>query len=142
MRYLHLHSLSSKVYYTFFFYKTYTLIHIHLGPLGAVKNVTGNRTHGLHLEWERPFSLDLTNVDPDIVYCVDVYKAACGQSPKYRLKSDCLVTESTYAYDDIRSRTLSSDLLEFVITPISNVNESLNGTKVTVKGKQRSSKAY
>ena len=34
------------------------------------------------ISWEPPFSLDLTNTDPNIIYCVEVYNITCGETDR------------------------------------------------------------
>ena len=45
-------------------------------------------------EWKPPFSLDLTDIDPDILYCVDIFNTTCGTVK--HLSSDCDVNETQY----------------------------------------------
>ena len=94
-----------------------------LGPLDAVTSLTKvNST----ISWEPPFSLDLTNVEPDIVYCVDVYNITCGG--RDLVSSDCSVTDTNYT-------SLSDDYLyEYIVTPRSNVEGVENGTSQPFKG--------
>ena len=72
------------------------------------------------LSWTAPFSLDLTNVDPDIAYCVDIYNITCGR--RDLIVSDCNVTEPSYTFD-------ASDgyIYEYIVTPRSNVEGARNG---------------
>ena len=77
--------------------------------------------------WEPPFSLNLTNIHPDITYCVDVYNVSCAG--RQHLISDCGLTEPTYHYSHQRA-----DLFEFVIVPRSNVANPRNGTPQTLRG--------
>ena len=75
------------------------------------------------LSWTEPFSLDLTNVEPDIVYCVDVYNITCGG--RELLISDCDVTETSYTCDVIAP---DGYIYEYIVTPRSNVEGAVNGT--------------
>ena len=75
------------------------------------------------LSWKAPFSLDLTNVEPDIVYCVDVYNITCGG--RELLISDCNVTETSYTSDVIAP---DGYIYEYIVTPRSNVEGAINGT--------------
>ena len=59
------------------------IIHIHslsqnpTGPLSAVRNldITSYRHNGIMIiSWLPPFSLNLTDVEPDVIYCVNVSK--------------------------------------------------------------------
>ena len=83
------------------------------------------------LSWDAPFSLDLTNVDPDIVYCVEVYNITCGR--RDLIISDCNVTEPSYTSDDIAP---DGYIYEYTVTPRSNVEGASNGTSRTVTGIQ------
>jgi hypothetical protein len=72
--------------------------------------------------------LDLTGVDPDIVYCVEVYNITCGR--RDLIISDCNVTEPSYTSDDI----MAGYIYEYTVTPRSNVEEASNGISVTIGG--------
>ena len=77
--------------------------------------------------WEAPFSLNLTNADPDIVYCVEVYNITCGRS---LLISECDVMETSYTNDTL----LPGYIYEYTVTPRSNVEGASNGASITVTG--------
>ena len=78
--------------------------------------------------WEAPFSLDLTNVEPNIVYCVELYNNTCGG--RELLISDCDVMETSYTSDVLQS----GYIYEYIVTPKSNVEGAQNGTSKTVTG--------
>ena len=111
------------------------------GPLQRVTNIVRNINI---VTWKPPFSLDLTGVDPDIVYCVEVYNITCGR--RDLIISDCNVTESSYTLalypegpgyeasytsDDISPHGY---IYEYTVTPRSNVEGASNGTSLTVIG--------
>ena len=77
--------------------------------------------------WEAPFSLNLTNVEPDIVYCVEVYNITCGG--RELLISDCDVMETSYT-----STLQPGYIYEYTVTPRSNVEGAQNGTSKNVTG--------
>ena len=82
--------------------------------------------------WEPPFSLDLTGVDPDIVYCIDVYNVTCGR--RELIISDCNVTEPSYTSDNIAPYEY---IYEYIVTPRSNVPGARNGTpSQSLRGKK------
>ena len=93
------------------------------GPLESIK---GLRLENTTLRWEAPYSLDLSNTELDIVYCVDVYNVSC--SKKNLLTSDCNVTETNYTFDVTDPHAYQ---YEFTITPRSNVRGAVNGTPRT-----------
>ena len=78
---------------------------------------------GSTLSWDPPFSLDLTGVDPDIVYSVEVYNITCGG--RELVISDCNVTENSYTSDVIAP---NGYIYEYIVTPRSNVQGAHNGT--------------
>ena len=80
------------------------------------------RKEGSTLSWDPPFSLDLTNVDPDIAYCVEVYNITCGR--RELVFSDCNVTKNSYTSDVIAP---DGYIYEYIITPRSNVQGAMNG---------------
>ena len=79
------------------------------------------------LSWEAPFSLDLTGVDPDIVYFVEVINITCGRSP---LISECDIAEPSYTSNDI----MDGYIYEYAVTPKSNMSGAENGTTTKVTG--------
>ena len=91
-----------------------------VGPLQSVNNLVRRNES---IVWEAPFSLNLTNVEPDIAYCVDVYNITCGG--RELLISDCDVTETSYTSDVIAP---DGYIYEYIVTPRSNVEGASNGT--------------
>ena len=79
------------------------------------------------LYWKAPFSLNLTAVDPDIIYCVEVYNITCERS---FLIGECDVMETSYTNDVL----LPGYIYEYTVTPRSNVEGASNGTSLTVTG--------
>ena len=88
-----------------------------------------NRTSSL-ITWEPPFSLDLTGIDPNIVYCVDVYNITCGVNDL--VVDDCNVTEPRYE-DNVLQQ---GHIYRINITPRSNGQNGQNGTSNTKEGIQ------
>lgn len=100
---------------------------MYIDPLDPVGDLWENKTTST-LSWTPPPSLDLTNADPDIAYCVDVYNITCGK--RDHICSGCNLTEPSY------TRRVTGDglIYEHVITPRSNVPEASNGTSQSLKG--------
>ena len=84
--------------------------------------------HSSHITWESPFSLNLTNIDPDIVYCVEVYNITCGE--RIFLLHDCNITETQFNINEIIHHMY---VYEITVTPRSNVVGALNGTPLVVE---------
>ena len=75
----------------------------------------------IHLNWKAPFSLNLSAVHPDIVYCLDIFKVS---DLEHHLVSDCSVLDTHYNFVSPDPRAL----LQFRVTPKSNVEGATNGT--------------
>ena len=90
---------------------------------GLLTSVTEVHRSSSTLTWIPPPSLDLTGVDPDIVYCVEVYNITCRR--RDLIISDCNVTEPSYTSDDIAPDVY---IYEYIVTPRSNVEGATNGT--------------
>ena len=78
--------------------------------------------------WESPFSLNLTNVDPIVVYCVEVVNITCGVEDL--VVGDCDVTESRY----MDNRLQQGQIYRIMVTPRSNGENAQNGTSKTLQG--------
>ena len=88
--------------------------------------------NGSTISWEPPFSLNLSHINPNIIYCVDVYKfTQCINLTSDPLVSDCNVAHPHYTYTQ---QDGSDDLLQFIVTPRSNVDNAVNGISATRKG--------
>ena len=85
------------------------------------------------ITWVPPHSLDLTNVDPDIVYCVEVHNITCGKTDL--LINDCDMTEVHYVDNNLDQ----GHIYRVTITPRSNVEGTRNGTDLTKDGNYDSS---
>ena len=99
-----------------------------VGHLDAVSDLCVHRNSSI-ITWEPPFSLDITGVDPDVVFCVEVYNITCER--RDLIISDCNVTEPSYTSDDIAP---NGYIYEYTVTPRSNVEGASNGTAETEAG--------
>ena len=102
------------------------LYYTNIGPLNKVSNIM--RTLST-ISWIPPFSLDLTNIEPDIISCVEVYNITCRRGSL--LVSDCSVTESHLVDESLQSGHIYS----ITITPRSNVETASNGTSLIKRGR-------
>ena len=78
------------------------------------------------LNWTPPFSLDITGVDPDHWYCVEVYYISQGRAP---LSTNCSVYESQFYFT--APNHSPCDLFEFTVFAVNQVG---NGSVVSVNG--------
>ena len=100
-------------------------IDIHLGPLSIVAEIERNSST---ITWVAPFSLNLTGVDPDIVYCVEVYNITCGVDDL--VVGDCNVTEPRF----VDNRLQQGYIYRITITSRSNGQDAQNGTNTIKQG--------
>ena len=103
---------------------------IHSGPLQSPTNPTiiADVSDEFRVTWEAPFSLDLTNVDPDVVYCVHLINITCGV--RTTLFDNCSILETElnfFGYSQHQS-------YELLITPRSNVEKAIDGTSLSIQG--------
>ena len=99
------------------------------GPLSAVTGFRRLPSNQVLFSWTPPPTLDLTDVDPDIIYGIEVYNITCGShdllSHNYNL--------ATSFYGDA---LLDPDYVyKVVIIPRSNVHGAKNGTRLVEYGK-------
>ena len=96
-----------------------------IGELAAVGNLIRISTT---ITWDAPFSLNVTDIDPDIIYCAEVYNITCRR--RDLIISDCNVTEPSYTSDAL----YEGFLYNITVTPRSNVHNTLNGISSTFTG--------
>ena len=92
--------------------------------------VTGIARSASTITWKAPFSLNLTGVHPNVVYCVEVYNITCGINNL--VIGDCNVTKPFYEDD----RLQEVNIYQITITPRSNGGNAQNGTNKTKEGMQ------
>ena len=77
----------------------------------------------ISLTWTAPFTLDISNVDPDITYCVDVVNSTSSSI----VLSECRITVTGFNFSIPLGRVC--DNYTFTVTPVNVVG---NGTAVTL----------
>ena len=99
----------------------------HIYSAGLPGAVTSLKSESLgpviHLTWDAPFSLDITGVDPDIWYRVDITVTNTSLN-NYSISTLVYVPEFNFTMDDYNG-TNTSVLYQFRVTP---VNGAGNGT--------------
>ena len=99
---------------------------------GKIKNASCQRDYplgSLTTLWDSLPTLDLTDVDPDIVYYVKLFKITCGQNVSISHK----VVAENYASEE------NLDLMQTykaIIAVRNNVPAARNGPSVEIRGKQ------
>ena len=96
------------------------------GPLESVSNlrvVNEASYDSISIAWEAPFSLNLTNAEPDVLYYVDVYNITGGG--KVIVES---VNIADQYYNFSHANLSLSQEFNFTVTPVSNVPGAVNGT--------------
>ena len=124
------------IFYLIFVYTSVTLCPLFvLGPLRAISGVFRDNlaNHvGVSYFWEPPSTLDLTGVEPDIVYCAEVYNITCGE--ENLISSDCEIMNPIYPAS-VGDGLDPSYVYEITVTPRSNIPGAANGSVFTKRGK-------
>ena len=82
------------------------------------------------IKWIPPFSLNITGVEPDILYNIEIFNITCGRRDPILHKGD--VAKTSYFN---RSLLQKADLYEIIIIPRSNVMGSSNGPSTKIRGR-------
>ena len=99
-----------------------------VGQLNSVTNIA--RAPPENITWNPPFTINLSNADPDIVYCVEVHSITCQGKDFYFSEVDCGVTKPFY----VNYGLLQGWSYSISITPRSNVEGAQNGSTETKIG--------
>ena len=95
------------------------------GPLESVLNlrfVNEASCDSISIAWEAPFSLNLTNAEPDVLYYVDVYNITEGEEI---MVESVNIAEEYYNFSHA-NLSLRQEF-NFTVTPVSNVPGAVNG---------------
>ena len=89
-----------------------------VGILSAISllSITASNST-LSLTWEPPFTLDITGVDPDITYCVNVIVSTSSAA----LHSLCDITMTEFSYPLPQDAVCHSYVYVLTITPVTVV---------------------
>ena len=82
------------------------------------------------ISWNPSKSANLSNVEPDIAYCLDVYNATCGSTDL--LINRCDLTEPRFVYSD--GDLDPNKKYTTTVIPRSNVEGASNGSATTKEG--------
>ena len=98
-----------------------------VGLLDAVNNLT-NQSLGqvIHLTWDAPFSLDISGVDPDIWYRVDITVSNIPLGTYHNIT----IPEFNFTMDG-HNRTNTSVIYQFRVTPINGAGNGTTSDPVT-----------
>ena len=83
----------------------------------------------IRLTWDAPFSLDITGVDPDIWYRVDITATNISLN-NYSISKLVYVPEFNFTMDDYNG-THTSVLYQFRMTPINGAGNGTTSDPVT-----------
>ena len=90
-----------------------------LEAVGNLKNESLDRV--VHLTWDAPFSLDITGVDPDIWYRIDV----TVDNVTFNRYDDINITEFNFTMGN------TSVIYEFQVTPVNGAGNGTASASVT-----------
>lgn len=105
--------------------------------LGPVHNLTRDSTEldVAIYTWESPFTLNVSNADPDIIYCVQIFPISCFgfmHDEAMSLINDCSITDTNYT---LPTHLNQGNLYQIEVLPRTNLDVTMNGTqKATYQG--------
>lgn len=101
------------------------------GPLNPASNISYSYSNAvtIMITWKPPPSLNLTDVEPNIAYCIEVYNVSDKHSDY--LHGNCSILEPRYAFTFKEAHP--SGRIRIVVIPRSNVEGSSNGTSSKIE---------
>lgn len=99
--------------------------------MSNISRIPGNDNHIQYI-WQSPFSLNITDVEPDIVYCVSITPVFCSDSMMSDLIHEihtCNVTDANYT---ITNQVNNDQLYRIEVIPRTNLEGGLNGSNIEV----------
>ena len=103
-----------------------------LDKISVATDITNHTTRLFHIFWTSVFSLNLTNIDPDVVYSVTIAARYCTDI-QIIVSSD--VFYSPYFFSLNNSDPLDAVPRLITVSPRSNAEGVINGTSVAYEGK-------
>ena len=99
---------------------------VHIGLLSAVGDLSATALDStISLTWNPPFTLDITAIDPDITYRVDVINSTSSQV----IHSQGGITITQYNYTtSLSPERRACDIFKFTITPVNRVGNGDNSS--------------
>ena len=104
-----------------------------IGLLNEVKDVNVSiNCSSITLTWQPPFSLDITNTDPDMIFCVEVYNVSEGERTPLHHLGRCSIVASQYTL--LTSNSVLESVLEyqFIITAVNIVGRGAPSAPIDV----------
>ena len=101
------------------------LVFFFSGKPAAVSNfASANMTTVIFLTWDAPPTLDITGVDPDISYCVDISVVTVANNTESTpLTTNCSVYTTKFNFTMDYPNTSTSVIYEFRVTPWNGAGE-------------------
>ena len=101
------------------------------GPLSAVADLRAtNNPNSITISWTAPFSLDVTDVHPDIWYSVLIYNMTEEESPHLIDCTDCdNITTPNYTFTP--AFVLPCHKYLFSVTPFNGAGKGESGGNIT-----------
>ena len=84
------------------------------------------------LTWQPPFSLDITNTDPDMTFCVEVYNVSEGEKIPLHHLGQCSIIAPHYMLPTNNSVLGSVLEYQFIITAVNVVGRGAPSDPIDV----------
>lgn len=104
----------------------------YVGLLSSVNDLKAiSKPSSILLTWIQPFSLDITGVDPDLWYCIEVYNVTSVNTTSESIKllsTNCSVYLPEFTF--ILNPPNPCDEFEFRVTPVNGAGNGSTGSPV------------
>jgi hypothetical protein len=93
---------------------------MHVGRLNAVHNLSVTKSNlSIIIFWEAPFTLNITNTEPDITYCVSISSMAQSYfAPNIEPATECNITQTEFLYTTTHEFLCQNNDFYVTVTPI------------------------
>ena len=96
-------------------------IHACAGTLNAVHNLSVVKSNlSILITWEAPFTLNITNTEPDITYRVNI------SSMSYVVHTECNVTQTEFLYTITHELLCQTNDFYVTVTPINGAGHGVS----------------
>ena len=78
--------------------------------------------HSLLITWKAPFTLNITNTEPDVTYCINILNISNG----HNVVSVCNSTATEFLYTHTSEVLCHTSILKITVTPINGAGQGIS----------------
>ena len=97
------------------------------GSLGSVHDLSvGSSNLSIFVVWEAPFTLNVTDTEPDITYCVHIFNDSSG----HEILLTCDIFDTEFHYTFLSEAICYDHKLRITVTPVNGAGHGPSKTVV------------